>query len=692
MNSTVDKYQGKTLLHGEERSVRNWGNALPLLVCLALALWAQRALDQRTHEMWAFAVYGLAAVLFVWACSNRKPERLVSEEDRESLPYRGKLLVVGLAVIIGGVSFPLFEGNRFTPGNVLLWGSGLILLWWVSRDRGSGGQSSLARWRDRFSPEGIRIPWATLALVGSMLLGAFYRLYRLAEIPAEMGCDLPLIYANVKMILEGEHLIFFPLHPGREGLFFYLIAPFARLFGLNHHSIKFVGACIGILTIPMLYLLVRELFGREAGLYAAFFLAVAKWHVILSRTGFRAILMPLFLILVWYGLVRAMRTGRRKWFFWTGGALGLGLYTYNAFLLMPVAVLLCLGAYAVVNRGRFLRKHWGDVLLLFLVALYVFIPLGRYACDEPQMYLYRVATRITGAESALSSNVLRVLLDNLRKTALMLNYEGDIVFYTNVPFQRHLGYLSGILFVFGLAYAVARWRSGHNVLTLVFLFCTMLPTALSIAFPAEVPNATRASGAIVPAYVLVGGALAVLRQGLWSSLPGARSRRLTLDFRVSNTVDWHVMKEVNLGARHLAAVGLAAFLVLEAGSVYPVYFDQYVTHLPFRNYSITLDMARTIDDFADDGLSYIVPMPYWYDGNAVRAQLRIEDQDWRNEVIALQPDEPPLSILEGEAMFILHPNDDRSLGVLRGFFPKGVALQHIDYDGNTSFITFYGER
>ena len=103
-------------------------------------------------------------------------------------------------------------------------------------------------------------------------------------------------------------------------------------------------------------------------------------------------------------------------------------------------------------------------------------------------------------------------------------------------------------------------------------------------------------------------------------------------------------------------------------------------------------MARTIDDFADDGPSYIVPMPYWYDGNAVRAQLRIEDQDWRNEVTALQPDEPPLSTLEGEAMFILHPNDDRSLGVLRGFFPKGVALQHIDYDGNTSFITFYGER
>jgi len=43
-------------------------------------------------------------------------------------------------------------------------------------------------------------------------------------------------------------------------------------------------------------------------------------------------------------------------------------------------------------------------------------------------------------------------------------------------------------------------------------------------------------------------------------------------------------------------------------------------------------------------------------------------------------------------MFILHPDDSRSMEVLRVFFPRGVALQHSDYDGNTAFITFYGER
>jgi hypothetical protein len=103
-------------------------------------------------------------------------------------------------------------------------------------------------------------------------------------------------------------------------------------------------------------------------------------------------------------------------------------------------------------------------------------------------------------------------------------------------------------------------------------------------------------------------------------------------------------------------------------------------------------MAQAIDGFVDDGESYVVVRPYWYDGNAVRAQLRVQEQDWRNEFTALNRDAPPLSTLAGKAMFILHPEDQRSLDVLREVLPRGVALRRTDYDGNTTFITFYGEK
>jgi len=255
-----------------------------------------------------------------------------------------------------------------------------------------------------------------------------------------------------------------------------------------------------------------------------------------------------------------------------------------------------------------------------------------------------------------------------------------------------LGFASGILFVLGLAYALAHWRREYNVLVLGFLFFTVMPTVLSIAFPHEVPNATRACGVLAPVYVLAGGALALLRRGFHDLLPEATQRRVVLDFRVSNTIDWHVARKFKLDARPLAVVGLVVLLALEARSVYPTYFERYVDRLPARNYSISLEIARAIDDFADDGESYVVPWPYWYDGNALRARLCVEEQDWHNEFAELHPNDAPLSTLEGKAMFILHPDDSRSMEVLRVFFPRGVALQHSDYDGNTAFITFYGER
>jgi len=669
-----------------------WARLMPLALSLVLAAWAQWALDQRTYQPWSFVAYGLAALLFAWVFRSWSLERPAAAAGGRSFPLSRRWLLVILALILGGLSFPLFEGNRFTPGGVLLWGGGLFLLWCAMRENASGSDGLLARWRSKLSAKGVYVSWSTLAVLGSMLVGVFYRFYRLNEIPREMGCDLPLICQNVKMILEGKYLVFFPLHPGREGLFFYLAAPIARVLGPTHYGVKFASACIGVLTIPVLYLLARELFGPEAGVYSAFFLAVARWHVILSRTGLRGILTPLFVMLVLYGLVRALRTGRRLAFFWTGCALGLGLYTYNAFLIMPAAVLVSLVAYALVDRGRVLRRHWRDVLLLFLVALLVFIPLGRYAWDEPQMYIYRVATRVTSLEHQLPSDVLGVVMDNFRKAALMFNYLGDIVFIANVPFERQLGYISGILFVLGLAYVFARWRRGHNVLILGFLFFAMMPTVLSIAFPQEVPNATRASGTLGPVYVLVGGALALLRQGLFDLLPEGSYRQLVFDLRLSNAVDWHFGRRLRFDWRYVVAVGLVASLAAETYSIYPMYFHRYVDHLPARNYSISLEIARAIDDFADDGESYVVVWPYWYDGNALRAQLGAVGEDWHNEIGTPSPSDPPLSTLRGKAMFVLHPDDRRSLEVLRAFFPRGVATRHSDYGGNTAFITFYGER
>jgi len=144
--------------------------------------------------------------------------------------------------------------------------------------------------------------------------------------------------------------------------------------------------------------------------------------------------------------------------------------------------------------------------------------------------------------------------------------------------------------------------------------------------------------------------------------------------------------------RYVLVALLALMLSAEAWATYPIYFQDYVLHLPSKNCSISREMARAIDDFADDGEAYIKAMPHWHDGKAVRAQLRRADQSWDNELWDLEPGKPPLDGKSGKFMVILHPQDEAALRTLQQAFSTGIALNHLNNDGDVAFITVYGER
>ena len=146
------------------------------------------------------------------------------------------------------------------------------------------------------------------------------------------------------------------------------------------------------------------------------------------------------------------------------------------------------------------------------------------------------------------------------------------------------------------------------------------------------------------------------------------------------------------------ALILALALLWEARTTHALYFGDYAAGLADGGYSITLDMARAIDDMADDGVSYIKVMPYWYDGNAVRALLTHEDQSWHNELVELRRDLEPFVGPPGKFMVILHPGDTASLEMLLDAFPQGVFLRRTrpatrqEPSRPVALITFYGER
>ena len=155
-----------------------------------------------------------------------------------------------------------------------------------------------------------------ILLILILAIAAFFRFYKLTEVPPGLYPDVAINGNDAATALASHNFrIFYPENNGREGLFINAIAVGFAFFGISVWSIKIVAAIIGFLTVLGLYLMLKELFrGKKQSnliaLLSSFFLAASFWHILFSRIGFRAIMVPFFLVWGFYCLFKAMRMMR----------------------------------------------------------------------------------------------------------------------------------------------------------------------------------------------------------------------------------------------------------------------------------------------------------------------------------------------------------------------------------------------
>src|SRR5690606_13352097 len=117
-------------------------------------------------------------------------------------------------------------------------------------------------------------------------------------------------------------------------------------------TVKLVTAIEGVLLIPLIIWLGRELVDRETGFLAAALVALAWWHVALSRLALRSVPTPLSFTVLLVMLVRGVRAGSRRAWLWAGFWMGAGVYAYQAMRITPFVAI---AAFVVGVAGPVVR-------------------------------------------------------------------------------------------------------------------------------------------------------------------------------------------------------------------------------------------------------------------------------------------------------------------------------------------------
>ncbi len=144
----------------------------------------------------------------------------------------------------------------------------------------------------------------------------------------------------------------------------YMLVPFIKIFDLSPFAIRLPISIASVLTVLATYFLARIFLNRKISLIVTFLMAVAPWHIHLSRGFFEATLSLLWFIL---GVYFFIKSGERlRLMLISMVFFGLSLYSYfTPRILVPIFIVFLIWYKGIHNKKNYLIS----LIFLFLVSL-----------------------------------------------------------------------------------------------------------------------------------------------------------------------------------------------------------------------------------------------------------------------------------------------------------------------------------
>ncbi|MFH1721839.1 MAG: glycosyltransferase family 39 protein [Candidatus Altiarchaeota archaeon] len=205
-----------------------------------------------------------------------------------------------------------------------------------------------------------------LVLAFITLLGFYIRVIRLSHMVLIDSDSFHYLLAAKTLFFEGSYLepwgfgkitpVYFPGYP-------LLIAASFYLFGVHGQLANLISLYLGTLSIPLLYLLGKEVFNEKTGVIAAFMLALTPVHICTGSVAMSDIPSLFFVLLTLVALVKSLKSKSKLFAVISGIGLAFSiLMRFTNFLLfIPLCALWLLKS---LGKDTTQRKTLTIILLI----------------------------------------------------------------------------------------------------------------------------------------------------------------------------------------------------------------------------------------------------------------------------------------------------------------------------------------
>jgi mannosyltransferase len=205
------------------------------------------------------------------------------------------------------------------------------------------------------------------ALLIIVLIGLFLRVYHLGT--QSIWTDEAFSVALAKMTLpQMVQATAADVHPP---LYYFLLHHWTIVFGTSASAVRLLSVLFGVLAIPMIYVVGRQLFNKEVGLVAALILALSSFNIYYSQETRMYSLMVLLALLSTYFFWRFLQQSDLVSSVGYVLSTTLLVYTHNYGWFVVIAQNIYVVTLLLLSRNRTYKlKHW-VALQAIVVALFV---------------------------------------------------------------------------------------------------------------------------------------------------------------------------------------------------------------------------------------------------------------------------------------------------------------------------------